>query len=105
MRNERELRGRLHVSEKKRTVEIDLIGLSSQAFDQHLNMVLGEVEETITTIEIDEETFEQIYRVNRNLLRNKSQQILSSQPTKRQIPMLFVRGDGVILISPLAKQS
>jgi hypothetical protein len=26
-------------------------------------MVLGEVEETITTIEIDEETFEQIYRV------------------------------------------
>ncbi|CAF1033498.1 unnamed protein product [Adineta ricciae] len=70
MRNERELRGRLH------------------AFDQHLNMVLGEVEETITTIEIDEETFEQIYR-----------------PTKRQIPMLFVRGDGVILISPLAKQS
>ncbi|CAF2508308.1 unnamed protein product [Rotaria sp. Silwood2] len=59
MRNERELRGRLH------------------AFDQHLNMVLGEVEETITTIEIDEETFEQIYR-----------------PTKRQIPMLFVRGDG-----------
>ncbi|CAF0838951.1 unnamed protein product [Rotaria sordida] len=70
MRNERELRGRLH------------------AFDQHLNMILGDVEETITTIEIDEETFEQIYR-----------------PTKRQIPMLFVRGDGVILISPLSKQS
>jgi hypothetical protein len=30
-------------------------------------MVLGEVEETITTIEIDEETYEQIYRVNRKL--------------------------------------
>ena len=29
-------------------------------------MVLGEVEETITTIEIDEETFEQIYRVSEN---------------------------------------
>ncbi|CAF0764638.1 unnamed protein product [Rotaria sordida] len=70
MRNERELRGRLH------------------GFDQHLNMVLGDVEETITTIEIDEETFEQIYR-----------------PTKRQIPMLFVRGDGVVLISPLTKQT
>ena len=28
-------------------------------------MVLGEVEETITTIEIDEETFEQIYRVKK----------------------------------------
>ncbi|CAF0863270.1 unnamed protein product [Didymodactylos carnosus] len=68
MRNERELRGRLH------------------AFDQHLNMILGEVDETVTTIEIDEETFEEIYR-----------------PSKRQIPMLFVRGDGVILISPLTK--
>jgi hypothetical protein len=31
-------------------------------------MILGEVEETITTIEIDEETFEQNYRVNRKLL-------------------------------------
>nr|SVE85380.1 EOG090X02MG [Daphnia pulicaria] len=57
MRNERELRGRLH------------------AYDQHLNMVLGEVEETVTTVEIDEETYEEVYRT-----------------TKRNIPMLFVRG-------------
>ena len=34
-----------------------------QAFDQHLNMVLGEVEETVTTHEIDEETDEEIVRV------------------------------------------
>lgn len=34
MRNERELRGRLH------------------AYDQHLNMVLGEVEETVTSVEV-----------------------------------------------------
>lgn len=33
-------------------------------------MVLGEVEETITTIEIDEETFEQILRVNRKIKGN-----------------------------------
>ncbi|XP_074645204.1 U6 snRNA-associated Sm-like protein LSm3 [Tubulanus polymorphus] len=65
MRNDRELRGRLH------------------AYDQHLNMILGDVEETVTTIEIDEETFEEIYK-----------------STKRTIPMLFVRGDGVILVSP-----
>ncbi|XP_039252907.1 U6 snRNA-associated Sm-like protein LSm3 [Styela clava] len=65
MRNERELRGRLH------------------AYDQHLNMVLGEVEETVTAVEIDEETYEEIYK-----------------QTKRNIPMLFVRGDGVILVSP-----
>lgn len=65
MRNERELRGRLN------------------AYDQHLNMILGDVEETVTTVEIDEETFEEIYKT-----------------TKRNIPMLFVRGDGVILVSP-----
>merc|ERR1712012_550301 len=65
MRNDRELRGRLH------------------AYDQHLNMILGEVEETVTTMEIDEETYEEIYK-----------------STKRTIPMMFVRGDGVILVSP-----
>lgn len=65
LRNDRELRGKLH------------------AFDQHLNMILSEVEETITTVEIDEETFEELFKT-----------------TKRSIPMLFVRGDGVILVSP-----
>ncbi|GCC37883.1 U6 snRNA-associated Sm-like protein LSm3 [Chiloscyllium punctatum] len=65
MRNDRELRGRLH------------------AYDQHLNMILGDVEETVTTVEIDEETYEEIYK-----------------STKRNIPMLFVRGDGVVLVAP-----
>ncbi|KAG8128083.1 hypothetical protein E2320_014963 [Naja naja] len=54
-----------------------------QAYDQHLNMILGDVEETVTTIEIDEETYEEIYK-----------------STKRNIPMLFVRGDGVVLVAP-----
>lgn len=35
-----------------------------QAYDQHLNMILGEVEETVTTLEVDEETYEQIYKVS-----------------------------------------
>lgn len=65
MRNERELKGRLN------------------AYDQHLNMILGDVEETVTIVEIDEETYEEVYKT-----------------TKRNIPMLFVRGDGVILVSP-----
>ncbi|EFO93071.1 hypothetical protein GCK72_014546 [Caenorhabditis remanei] len=70
MRNDREIRGRL------------------RAFDQHLNMVLSEVEETITTREVDEDTFEEIYR-----------------QTKRVVPMLFVRGDSVILVSPPIRAS
>lgn len=45
-------------------------------------MVLGEVEEIVTVVETDEETFEEVYRQK-----------------KRNIPMLFVRGDGVILVS------
>ncbi|KAI8465441.1 MAG: Sm-like ribonucleoprotein [Monoraphidium minutum] len=65
LRGEREIRGRLH------------------AYDQHLNMILGDVEETMTTVEIDDETYEEIVKTQ-----------------KRQIPFLFVRGDGVILISP-----
>ncbi|GBF87768.1 U6 snRNA-associated protein [Raphidocelis subcapitata] len=65
LRGEREIRGRLH------------------AYDQHLNMILGDVEETMTTVEIDDETYEEIIKTQ-----------------KRTIPFLFVRGDGVILISP-----
>lgn len=57
--------------------------ITFQAYDQHLNMILSEVEETITTVEIDEETYEELFKT-----------------TKRNIPMLFVRGDGVILVSP-----
>mmetsp|Transcript_21617 Transcript_21617/g.55456 ORF Transcript_21617/g.55456 Transcript_21617/m.55456 type:complete len:98 (-) Transcript_21617:17-310(-) len=65
LRGDRELRGKLH------------------AYDQHLNMILGDVEETLTTIEIDDETYEEIVKTNR-----------------RVIPYLFLRGDGVILVSP-----
>lgn len=32
------------------------------AYDQHLNMTLGDVEETVTTVDIDEETYEEIYK-------------------------------------------
>ena len=38
-----------------------------QAYDQHLNMILGDVEETVTTMEIDEETYEEIYKVENNM--------------------------------------
>ncbi|KAK4490193.1 hypothetical protein RD792_000908 [Penstemon davidsonii] len=44
LRHDRELRGKLH------------------AYDQHLNMILGDVEEIVTTVEIDDETYEEIVR-------------------------------------------
>ena len=65
LRNDRELRGKLH------------------SYDQHLNMLLGEVEEITTIREVDEETYEEIIKSNR-----------------RNVPYLFVRGDAVTLISP-----
>lgn len=64
-RNDRELRGRLH------------------AYDQHLNMILGDVEETVTSIEVDPETDEELVK-----------------KATRQVGMLFVRGDIVVLVSP-----
>jgi len=53
------------------------------AYDQHLNMVLGEVEETLTQLDLDEETGEEI-----------------TKTSKRKMDLLFVRGDAVILCSP-----
>ena len=54
-----------------------------QAYDQHLNMVLGDVEETVTSTEVDPETDEEI--VKKHI---------------RKVGMLFVRGDIIVLVSP-----
>jgi U6 snRNA-associated Sm-like protein LSm3 len=54
-----------------------------QAYDQHLNMILGDVEETVTSTEVDEETDEEIVKKQ-----------------TRRVGMLFVRGDIVVLVSP-----
>ena len=67
-RGGRELEGKLH------------------AFDEHLNMVLEDVEEKVTTVGIDEETDEE-------LINTRS----------RELEMLFIRGDSVILVSPPAR--
>jgi len=64
LRGDRELSGRLH------------------AYDSHCNLVLGEVTETIYTLEEDEDGKESVRTI------------------KKQSEMLFVRGDSVVLISP-----
>ncbi len=65
LRGDREVWGRLH------------------AYDNHLNMVLGDVEEKQTVVEVDAETYEGITKV-----------------ISRKLDMLFVRGDGIILVAP-----
>ena len=49
-------------------------------------MILGDVEETVTTVEIDEETYEEIVKVK-----------------TREAKYLFVRGDGVIVVGCQAR--
>lgn len=46
-------------------------------------MVLSDVDEITTTTVIDEETEEEVVK-----------------ETKRHFPMLFIRGDGVIIVAP-----
>lgn len=47
---------------------------AAQAYDQHLNMVLGEVEETITSTEVDDETYEEIIKVGSCVVSQQQQQ-------------------------------
>ena len=84
LRSDRELRGKLHVRlslslpciVSSICSHVDLAGFVVfkefsgfvfiaffQAYDQHLNMILGDVEEIVTTVEIDDETYEEIVRV------------------------------------------
>ena len=57
-----------------------------QAYDQHLNMILGDVEEVITTVEIDDETYEEIIKV-----RPSSAAATWRHPTRRLFPRLSPR--------------
>jgi U6 snRNA-associated Sm-like protein LSm3 len=91
-------------------------------------MILGDVEETVTSVEIDDSTYEEIIRVRPLVKRSHTHThahacarpwtlmslpplrwltllgvaptLLRRQTNKRQVPFLYVRGDGVILVSP-----
>ena len=71
-------------------------------------MILGDVEETVTSVEIDDETYDEIIKVRRHVTAPRVRAPRAGlgsrgaprQTTKRQVPFLYVRGDGVILVSP-----
>ena len=53
----------MNILHSSSSINVFSITFVLQAYDQHLNMILGNVEETVTTVEIDEETYEEIYKV------------------------------------------
>jgi U6 snRNA-associated Sm-like protein LSm3 len=55
------------------------------AYDGHMNLILSDVEETIMIVDAPEGALDTRGTVN---------------VAKRKMDMLFVRGDGVILVSP-----
>jgi small nuclear ribonucleoprotein (snRNP)-like protein len=108
MRGDRELRGRLHVTarlfEMTMTSRITLLNAKCiqylvrgylQAFDQHLNMVIGDAEETSTIIEVDPATGHELATVDLFLSRRLSYghlifNHLSSRQSGRYRCSLFV---------------
>ncbi|KAK7054217.1 hypothetical protein R3P38DRAFT_2832251 [Favolaschia claudopus] len=55
------------------------------AYDGHMNLIMSDVEETIMIVDLESAPVGQPATVN---------------VAKRKMDMLFVRGDGVILVSP-----
>ena len=94
-KGDRELRGKLHVRTLRIVVRLlfpffQLICRfhlhayrPAQAFDEHLNMVLGDVEEVHSLTDVDPDTGEAIVTAQ-----------------TRTIGMLFIRGDTILLVSP-----
>jgi small nuclear ribonucleoprotein (snRNP)-like protein len=72
-----------------------------QAYDGHMNLILSDVEETIMIVEVAEGVPEGQGTVNVSetaILCCYFRGICLLQVAKRKMDMLFVRGDGVILV-------
>lgn len=80
LRGDRELRGRLH------------------AYDSHCNIVLGDAEETITIVEIDEDTEQETVRVSDGCDWRSIFFFNTIKTVKKHSEMMFVRGDSVTII-------
>jgi len=98
LRGDRELTGILHVSAKLSSV----LTLSTlvKAYDGHMNLILSNVEETIMILDADssDKTIN-VFSTVGQLIVELTRYL---QMAKRKSEMLFVRGDGVILVGYLS---
>jgi len=91
LRGDRELKGVLHVRIWWLLAVLERSRARAQAYDGHMNMILGDVEETITVVDVDEATQVQSLRVS--LGRSFWSDLLlncDDQTVKRNCEMLFV---------------
>ncbi|KAI3320375.1 like-Sm domain-containing protein [Xylariaceae sp. AK1471] len=81
LRGDRELKGRLY------------------AYDSHMNLVLGDVVETIYVVDEDDGE-EDIKASDYDAFCTTTHGSHNKQTTTKKSEMLFVRGDSVVLVSP-----
>ncbi|KAJ8086851.1 hypothetical protein AAF712_005330 [Marasmius tenuissimus] len=71
------------------------------AYDGHMNLILSDVEETIMIVDTESPEAQGTVSVRKHEVFGLIPlQYLVLQVAKRKMEMLFVRGDGVILVSP-----
>jgi U6 snRNA-associated Sm-like protein LSm3 len=95
LRGDRELKGRLHVGPRLSKEPLKAFQLSAdtlQAYDSHCNLVLGDVEETIYTIEEGDDG-EETVKVRSKAYSWWSYTNVSFKTIRKQSEMLFVRGE------------
>jgi U6 snRNA-associated Sm-like protein LSm3 len=69
-----------------------------QAYDGHMNLILSDVEETIMIVDEDAPGGQDTVSVSVYWTTTGTYQKNGNQVAKRKMDMLFVRGDGVILV-------
>ena len=77
-----------------------------KAYDGHMNLILSDVEETIMIVEQVEGSTGTQPVINVSILQIAALNALMRhvQVAKRKMDMLFVRGDGVILVGTVCLQ-